>query len=191
MIIFKENNNFFIQWLRSLDKIILILLILWIILGVIFNINSTLGFASEKLYNDHSILINKYYFFLSISFIIIIFSSLFNESFYKEFSKFFFIFSIFLLFLTIFFGVEVKGSKRWLNIIFFNLQPVELVKPTLIIFLSTIFSSNRKFITKLMFSGVISFFSVIILLLQPDYSQAILILTIWLILIFMSLEICI
>ena len=182
----RESNNFFIQWLRSLDKIILIFLILWISFGLIFNINSTLGFTSERLYNDPNFLIKKYYLFIFTGSIIIILSSFFNESFYKKLSKFFFITSLIFLLSTLFFGIEAKGSKRWLSIFFFNFQPVELLKPSLIIFLSSIFSSNNVFISKFIWSGFISLLSVFILLLQPDYTQAILILIIWFTLIFMS-----
>ena len=128
----RESNNFFIQWLRSLDKIILnikpklihkiilIFLILWISFGLIFNINSTLGFTSERLYNDPNFLIKKYYLFIFTGSIIIILSSFFNESFYKKFSKFFFITSLLFLLSTLFFGIEAKGSKRWLSIFFFK-----------------------------------------------------------------------
>ena len=37
------------------------------------------------------------------------------------------------LFLVQIFGIEVKGSKRWLNLYFFRLQPVELIKPFFIL----------------------------------------------------------
>ena len=78
-----NNNSFFVMWLKSLDKTILVLLILWITLGLVFNVNSTLNFASIKLYNDPNILIYKYYFFIFIGILIIFFSSMFNENFYK------------------------------------------------------------------------------------------------------------
>ena len=88
--------------------------------------------------------------------------------------------------MTLIIGVEVKGSKRWLNFIFLNLQPVELLKPSLIIYLSSIFSSNIKFSYKFLLSGFISFICVLILLLQPDYTQSLIILVIWFTLVFMS-----
>ncbi|MEL0177057.1 MAG: FtsW/RodA/SpoVE family cell cycle protein [Pelagibacteraceae bacterium] len=182
----RDSSNFIVKWIRSLDKTIVILLVLWITLGAIFSINSILGFASLKLYGDSKILINKYYIFISLGLLIICLSSIFNENFYKEFSKYFFFISLILLFLTLIIGVEAKGSKRWLNLFLFNLQPVELLKPSLIIFFASIFSGDKNFITKFLFSGLFTFVSVFILLLQPDYTQALIILIIWLTLIFMS-----
>ena len=139
-----------------------------------------------KLYNNPKTLINKYYFFITLSFLIVLFFSIFNESFFQEFAKIFFIFSLFLLCLTLIIGIEVKGSKRWINLILFNLQPVELLKPSLILFLAGIFSSEKKFITKFLLSGLTVSFTVLILLLQPDYTQALIILLIWFTIIFLS-----
>ena len=186
MSFLKISNVFLLKWLSSLDKMILFLLITWIILGVIFNSNSTLGFVSLKLYNDPKFLVNKFYLFVFLGSLVIFFSSLFNENFYKQFGKFFFLTSFFFLCLTLIIGVEVKGSKRWLNFIFLNLQPVELLKPSLIIYLSSIFSSDIKFAYKFLISGLISFVCMFILLLQPDYTQSLIILVIWFTLVFMS-----
>tara|TARA_X000000950_G_scaffold11129_1_gene12121 strand:- start:31815 stop:32960 length:1146 start_codon:yes stop_codon:yes gene_type:complete len=186
MSFLKISNTFLFKWFASIDKMILFLLITWITLGVIFNSNSILGFASSKLYNDSKILVNKFYLFIFLGSLVIFFSSLFNENFYKQSGKIFFLISFFLLFLTLIIGVEVKGSKRWLNFIFLNFQPVELLKPSLIIYLSSIFSSNIKLSYKFLLSGFISFICVLILLLQPDYTQSLIILVIWFTLIFMS-----
>lgn len=182
----RDSDNFIIQWLRSLDKIILTLLIFWITLGLIFATTTTLEFVSVKLYSDPKTLIRKFYLFIGISFLIILFFSVFNESFYQEFAKIFFIFSFFLLFLTLIIGIEVKGSKRWINLFLFNLQPVELLKPSLILFLAGVFSSEKKFITKFLLSGMTVFSAVIILLLQPDYTQSLILILIWFTIVFLS-----
>lgn len=182
----KNHNNIFSQWFLSIDKIIFFLLILWIALGLVFNSNSTLGFVSSKLYNDPKVLVYKFYLFIFLGFLIIIFSSFFNENFYKKTSKYFFIISFFLLFLTLLIGTEVKGSKRWLNFFLFNLQPVEILKPSLIIFLSNIFSTDLKFINKFLLSSFVCLASIFILLYQPDYTQSLMIVVIWFTIIFMS-----
>ena len=59
----RDSNNFIIQWLRSLDKIILILLIFWITLGLIFVTTTTLDFASIKLYDNPNTLIKNIIFY--------------------------------------------------------------------------------------------------------------------------------
>ena len=64
----RDSDNFIIQWLRSLDKIILILLIFWITLGLIFVTTTTLDFASMKLYNNPKTLIKKILSFYKFEF---------------------------------------------------------------------------------------------------------------------------
>ena len=44
-----------------------------------------------------------------------------------------FIISFLLLALVPIIGVEVKGAKRWLNLYFFRLQPIEFLKPFFIL----------------------------------------------------------
>ena len=44
-----------------------------------------------------------------------------------------FIISFLLLLLVPFVGVEVKGAKRWLNLYFLRIQPIEILKPFFIL----------------------------------------------------------
>ena len=38
---------------------------------------------------------------------------------------------LFFLALVPIFGIEVKGAKRWIDLYFFRLQPIEILKPFL------------------------------------------------------------
>ena len=182
----RDSESFFVQWLRSLDKIIVFLLLSWISLGLLFCTTTTLSFASEKIYDDSSVLVNKYYVFIILGLVITFSTSIFNENFYKEFGKYIFLISVIFLIFTLVFGIEVKGSKRWINLYFFNLQPIELVKPTFVIFLAKIFSSEKSFNFKFIVSGIVTFILISILLLQPDYTQGLLVISAWLTVIFIS-----
>ena len=97
--------------------------------------------------------------------------------------------SLILLSLVPIIGVEVKGSTRWLDIIFFpRIQPIELLKPFFIILLALIISNKKfsnftiKFLTSFLFTLLIA----LLLILQPDLGQTLLIGSSWLILIFVS-----
>lgn len=57
-----------------------------------------------------------------------------NPSYFKAFSRGFYIISILLLFLTFAIGIVVKGSIRWIDLGVLQFQPSEIVKPFLIIF---------------------------------------------------------
>jgi rod shape determining protein RodA len=77
-----------------------------------------------------------------------------DPDFYKTYSGFFLVISILLIFATTFFGKEINGAKRWLDLGFFTLQTSEIIKISLPIFLSSYLynkslpiSSKNTFIT--------------------------------------------
>ena len=86
-------------------------------------------------------------------------------------------------------GTEVKGAKRWLDIIFLpRFQPIELVKPFTIIFLATILSSEKN--VHIYYKYFISFIAIVptsaLLMMQPDIGQTLLIFLSWITLVFIS-----
>ena len=185
----KYYNNFIYDWWKNIDKVILFLFITLIILGIFFSLVSTSLIASSKFGT------NNYYFFLRHSIyvilglsLIIIFSATKEEYIYKIAIFLFIIFFVFLLLIP-FFGVEVKGSKRWLEFTTLpRFQPVEFLKPFLIVFLSLVigsrFSSNNYF--KFFLSTLIVIPVLLLLVLQPDIGQTLLISSVWLSLVFVS-----
>ena len=88
-----------------------------------------------------------------------------------------------------FIGIEVKGSKRWIDLNFLpRFQPIELVKPFLIICISLILSSQKY--TNIFFKYTLSFLVTLavasLLAMQPDIGQTLLVFLSWSILIFVS-----
>ncbi|MDB2570211.1 rod shape-determining protein RodA [Gammaproteobacteria bacterium] len=60
-----------------------------------------------------------------------------DPDFYKMSSGLFLVVSIVLIFITILFGKEINGARRWLDLGFFTLQTSEIVKIALPIFLAS------------------------------------------------------
>jgi len=100
-----------------------------------------------------------------------------------------FILSVALLFLTLIVGVEIKGSRRWLD--FHPLprfQPVELIKPLFVIFVAKIIVLNDKkeVYIRYFYSLIILLLIVTILINQPDLGQSFLLTLTWITMIFVS-----
>ncbi len=188
-----ENKLFnyisFYKWWKNLDKFILTLIISLYLIGLFFSLVSTSLIASDKLDTNSYFFFFKHFIFVIIGFVIILFLSYLNvENLYKI-SIFTFCFSLFLLLLVPVIGIEVNGSKRWLDLFVLpRVQPIEFVKPFFIIILSLIISSKRlanlslKYIATFLLTSFIS----LLLILQPDLGQTLLIGFSWLILIFIS-----
>ena len=87
-----------------------------------------------------------------------------------------------------FLGIEVKGSKRWLDLIFLpRFQPVEIIKPFFIVTLSLLLTmQSRRLYLKYFLSTLFIIPILMLLIYQPDIGQTILIAMTWLALIFVS-----
>jgi len=176
------------KYWRNVDKQILLGFTLLFILGVFFSFSSTSILADERLDREYYSFFQKHFLYASVSFGLMIFISLLkNELVNKIILPCFLVFFVTLALVPLI-GIEVKGAKRWLNLYFFNFQPIEFIKPFFILLVSQIISSNR--IKNLNFSHAISFLllSTIIIFLveQPDLGQSVLIFCTWLSLIFVS-----
>jgi cell division protein FtsW len=177
------------NWWKNIDKFIFSLIIFLFLIGLFFSLVSTSLIASDKLdTNDYSFFFKHLAFIILGLAVIFIFSSIDQNKLFK-YSIIVFLISLIFLFLVPLIGIEVKGSKRWLDLYLLpRFQPVELVKPFLIIFISLILC-NQKFnniFYKYSFSFLITLIVVLLLSLQPDIGQSLLVLFSWSILIFTS-----
>ena len=181
--------NTYYEWWKNIDKFIFSLIILLFITGLFFSLVSTSLIASDKLNtNDYSFFFKHLIFILLGTIVIFGLSSIDKERLFK-FSSLIFILSLIFLILVPFIGIEVKGSKRWIDLNFLpRFQPIELVKPFLIIFLSSILS-NQKY-TNIFIKYSLSFLTTLgvalLLVIQPDLGQTLLVFFSWSILIFIS-----
>ena len=188
-----QNNSFlykfYYQWWKSIDKSIFLLIGSLFAIGLFFSLVSTSLIASDKLNTNSYFFFFKHLIYIFIGIIIIfVFSSLkTNQLFY--YSYFLFFITLISLFIVPIIGVEVKGSKRWIDLFFLpRFQPIELLKPFLIIVLSSILCSVRssnlylKYLLSVVLVSIISLF----LVMQPDIGQTLLIVFSWAVLIFTS-----
>ena len=189
MLNFNEIYKFYYEWWKNIDKTLFLLIIFLFGLGLFFSLVSTSLIASDKLDTN-----NYFFFFRHLIFILlgigvlIFFSSLSEKNLFKI-SLYLFFISIFFLILVPIIGVEVKGSRRWLNLFFLpRFQPIELVKPFVIIFIATILCIEKNF--NIFFKYVISFIAILpiifLLVIQPDIGQTLLVFLSWATLVFVS-----
>ena len=180
--------KFYYQWWKNIDKSIFTLIGLLFIIGLFFSLVSTSLIASDKLDTNSYFFFFKHLIYVLIGIIIIfIFSSLNTDQLFKYSIILFFI-SLFFLFLVPIIGIEVKGSKRWIDLLFLpRFQPIEVLKPFFIVFLATIFCSNKpNILLKYLISFILISIISLLLIIQPDIGQTLLIVFTWAVLIFTS-----
>ena len=182
-------QKLYYRWWKNIDKFILTLIILLFLVGLFFSLVSTSLVASDRLNTNDYLFFFKHLVFLLIGVFFIFILSSINQDNLLKISIVLFVASIILLFLVPLIGIEVKGSKRWIDLYLIpRFQPIELVKPFLIVFLSIILSDERlgNIYLRYLVSFIVTLFVVILLALQPDIGQTLLTLFSWSVLIFIS-----
>jgi cell division protein FtsW len=186
-----QNNiflyKFYYQWWKNIDKSIFLIISLLFLIGLFFSLVSTSLIASDKLDTNSYFFFFKHliYIFIGI-FIIFIFSSLKTNQLFR-YSYFLFFITLFALLLVPIVGVEVKGSKRWIDLFFLpRFQPIELLKPFFIIMISTILCNVRtsNIYLKYLLSTILVSIIALFLIMQPDIGQTLLVIFSWAVLIF-------
>ena len=159
------------------DKILsldFVLVISILILGIVsmFAMYSTDG--GEFKYHTKSHILR-----FSIFFLMFLFLSFIQIRFWHSTSYLIYIFCFILLVGVKYFGLTSSGSQRWLNFYFMNLQPSELMKIGLILFLAKYYHrisiENINRLKFLFLPIVVLIAPVLLVIMQPDLGTALLI----------------
>ena len=166
-----NNELTFWQKVKELDFILLTSVLLLSILSL-FVMYSTDG--GEILFHTKS-----HFSKIIIFFPLMIFIAFFNIKWWHNFSYLFYISVILLLIYVSFFGIKSSGSRRWMDLYLFNLQPSELMKIAIILCLAKYYHrikiENVNSITSIMTVVTIILIPIIMVLSQPDLGTSILI----------------
>ena len=185
----RENTGLVAKWWRNIDKQILFLFAFLLLLGLFFSFSSTTSVMSEKMNKQTYFFFIRHLIFVSVSLLLIFMISIQEKNKLIKILTYLFIISTALLFLTLIVGVEIKGSRRWID---FDplprFQPVELLKPLFIIFVAKIIVLNEKkdVYRRYFYSLIILLLIVTILINQPDLGQTLLLTLTWIAMIFVS-----
>ena len=185
----KDSIKFFIlNYWRSIDKKIFLSFFILFFLGLFFSFSSTSSLAGERLNKDYYFFFSKHLFFTILALTIMIIISAIKTEIFEKLVIPLFVISFISLALVPIIGIEVKGAKRWIDLYFFRLQPIEILKPFFILMTVRILTfkkfenSQIKYILSFMLLS-----SVIILLIdQPDLGQSILLIISWIATVFIS-----
>jgi len=179
---------FFINYWRNIDKKILFCFLILFFLGLFFSFSSTSSLAGERLNKDYYFFFTKHLLFTLLALLIMFLISIVKTEFIIKFTSHLFIISLILLALVPIIGVEVKGAKRWLDLYFFRLQPIEILKPLFILITVKIltFEKFKDSQIKYIFSFILLSSVIILLIDQPDLGQSILLTGSWVATVFIS-----
>lgn len=116
------------------------------------------------LYLSNTTYLTKHLIFLLISYIILIISSKININFILKITPYLYILSLILLTIVLIFGREINGSKAWLHIYGISIQPSEITKIVLILYLANQCIKKKSILYLL----IITIIPSILTILEPD-----------------------
>lgn len=116
------------------------------------------------IYLSNTPYITKHLVFLISSYIILFISSKININFILRIIPYLYIFSLLLLLIVLIFGREINGSKAWLHIFGISIQPSEIAKTILIIYLAHLTIKRRS----ILYLIIVTLIPSILTILEPD-----------------------
>ncbi len=177
--------------LLKLDWISFVAMLSLVTIGLIM-IFSTSSVVGMSYYNDGYFFIRKHLMFLAAGTLAFILGCIVPHHQYKKFAIAGLLFSLFLLVGTLIPGWQIQagGATRWINLGLFQLQPVEVVKFFVVVYLS-LFLENRPNALRYFGKGVLPvlvllLFPLLLLAKQPDLGNLLLVLMIAFLFIFVG-----
>ncbi len=170
----KRGSGGIRKWFWTIDHISLILLFTIICIGALLTTAASPAVA-ERIKLNSFYFVHRQLLFLTASIFIMIFFSLMSERALRRFVLIGFVVSLILLVAVLFLGDEVKGARRWINILGFTVQPSEFLKPFYIFITGLILSEryNRDNFPGFTSSMILHTVVVGLLILQPDFGMVV------------------
>jgi cell division protein FtsW len=175
------------EWWRTVDRWFLSAFLLLIVMGLVLSFAASPAVA-ERIGAPPMHFVERQFMFMFPAFLTLIGVSFMAPIWVRRMAVVLFAVFLVMLFLTLFLGMEVKGSTRWLRIAGMSVQPSEFLKPTFVVVCAWLFSirETRPEIPGNLL-GILVFVAVAgILVLQPDLGQTMLIGLTWGVMFFMA-----
>lgn len=140
----RHSHSALAKWLWTVDKVILIASFILIALGVILDVTASPAVA-RKINVDDYWFVRKQLFYVGASIATIFLLSLCRLKTIRRISIIGFVLLVGLLVLTLFFGFETKGARRWMSLFGFSVQASEFMKPVFIIVTAWLLDCGKKY----------------------------------------------
>ena len=168
------------DWFWTIDRYFLAAFILLMGLGFMLSFAASPAVA-ERIGLDSFHFVRRHAFFLVPAIAIMFGISFLSPRQVRRAAMILLIVSLAAMVLALFFGVEVKGSRRWISIGSLSVQPSEFMKPAFVIICAWLFSEHARQpeIPGNLFAIILFGIVAALLIAQPDLGQTILTAAVW------------
>jgi cell division protein FtsW len=175
------------EWWWTVDRLTLGAIGALMLTGVVLSLAASPPVAG-RLGLDPFYFVNRHILYLFPAIAIMLAVSFLSPRQIRRLSIAVFAISLIMVAATPFFGVEIKGARRWLVLFGVNVQPSEFLKPAFVILVAWLFgeSAKRPDMPTNAISLAMLLMVVALLVVQPDFGQTMLIVLVWSALFFMA-----
>jgi cell division protein FtsW len=175
------------RWWWTIDRWSLVALFIVIMLGVLLSFAASPPVAA-RLKLDTFFFVKRHIIMVIPAFLIIIGMSLLSPHHIRRVATVSYLLGVLLLIFTFFYGVDIKGARRWIMLAGTSLQASEFIKPSFAVLAAWMLSEkyhDRQFPGLLISLGFLSVL-VILLLLQPDLGMTLVLVATWVVQLFIA-----
>jgi len=183
----RTQRTHFAAWWWTVDKLMLAALATLMLAGIVLSLAASPPVAA-RLGLDPFYFVNRHVMFLAPAFLVLIATSFLPPRHIRRLALVVFAVSLALVAATFWFGAEVKGARRWITLLGISVQPSELLKPAFVILIAWLFGESARRPEMPANSAALALLLTVVtlLVLQPDFGQAMLIALVWGALFFMA-----
>jgi cell division protein FtsW len=180
MVMSRAKRGPVADWFWTIDRYLLAVFVLLMGIGMMMSFAASPAVAERLRYDSFHFVI-RHAVFLVPSIAVMIGLSFLTPRQVRRTALIMLVAAIALMLIALFFGVEVKGSRRWINIGSFSLQPSEFMKPAFIVICAWLFSEHARQpeIPGNFFAMILFVIVAALLVAQPDLGQTILTSLVW------------
>jgi len=179
-MISRANRSPLAEWWWTVDRVLLGLVILLLLIGLVLSFAASPPVAERiGLAPMHFVLRHAIYVPLAAA--VMIGFSLLTPRQVRRAALVMLAAGLVLMVLVLFIGAEIKGSRRWLSVASFSLQPSEFVKPAFIIVTAWLFAEGgkRPEVPCRLMAVVLLLIVAALLIAEPDLGQTMLVFAVW------------
>ncbi|WP_411032635.1 putative lipid II flippase FtsW [Shinella sp. BYT-45] len=168
------------DWFWTIDRFFLAAFILLMGLGFMLSFAASPPVA-ERLGLDSFHFVKRHALFLLPAIAVMFGISFLSPRQVRRAAMILLVISLAAMVLALFFGVEVKGSRRWISIGSFSIQPSEFMKPAFVVICAWLFAEHARQpeIPGNLFAIILFGIVAALLVAQPDLGQTILVAAVW------------
>jgi cell division protein FtsW len=187
MTVSRAERSLLTDWWFTVDRVLVAGILAIVAAGVVLSLAASPAIAVRRgLPPLH--FVERQLLFAGAGVVIMLAVSLLSPAGVRRLALAVFAASLVLMLLTLAVGAEINGARRWLHVGGHSLQPSEFAKPALVVLCAWLFAKGRRRpdMPALPLALGVYLLAAGLLVLQPDFGQALLVSLVWCALFFLA-----